>query len=138
MKSTLKSIRAHYNTLHNTAHWGLRRLLQCMCLQCALFSMCRTHTENGNKLRHIEMCVNVPPIFFQCASCTLRTGHIGGTLEKAAESPMCCNVQCVIMCFNAFQCVFQCVSPNVRQCAFNVFSMCWPQSGLYLSVGLGS
>ena len=31
---------------------------------------------------------------FQCAFCTLRTGHIGGTLEKAAESPMCCNVQC--------------------------------------------
>ena len=74
-----------------------------------------------NSLKHISMCLNVFPIFFQCAL----IGHIGGTLEKAAESPMCCNVQCVIMCSNAFQCVFQCVSPNVRQCAFNVFSMCF-------------
>ena len=58
--------------------------------------------------------------FFQCVSCTLRTGHIGGTLEKAAESPMCCNVQCVIMCLNAFQCVF---SPNVLQCV-SMFFQC--------------
>ena len=71
-----------------------------MCLQ--FFSMCFVHIEDRAHWRHIGGGGEVPNVFI---------------------------VQCVIMCPNAFQCVFQCIFLQCvsmcLQCFFNVFFAHW-------------
>ena len=75
-------------------------------------------------LKHISMCRQCAVNVFHCIPNVFEDRAHWGTLQKAAQSPMCCKAECVIMCHNAFQCVFSPMCFNVPSMCLNVFPMC--------------
>ena len=102
----------------------LQALAATLASASCLFVVCR-----GINYKSIVTHCNVPSMCRQCVPLCFQCGFENrahwGTLQKAAQSPMCCKVQCVLMCLNAFQCVFFPMCFNVPSMCSNVFSMCF-------------